>query len=44
MNEAVRLQMLSDETGNLQGTISSNEYLGLIYIMIGRDPGCCDRS
>ena len=37
MNEAVRLQMLSDETGNLQGTISSNEYLGLIYIMIGRD-------
>ena len=37
MNEAVRLQMLSDETGNLQGAVSSNEYLGLIYIVIGRD-------
>lgn len=37
MNEAVRLQMLSDETGYLQGAISSNEYLGLIYIVIGRD-------
>lgn len=37
MNEAVRLQMLSDEMGYLQGAISSNEYLGLIYIVIGRD-------
>ena len=37
MNEAVRLQILSDEINNLQGAISSNEYLGLIYIMIGRD-------
>ena len=37
MNEAVRLQMLSDEAGYLQGAISSNEYLGLIYIVIGRD-------
>lgn len=37
MNEAVKLQMLSDETGELQGAISSNEYLGLIYLLIGRD-------
>lgn len=37
MNEAVRLQILSDETGQLQGLISSNEYLGMIYLAIGRD-------
>lgn len=37
MNEAVRLQMLSDETGVLRGAISSNEYLGMIYLLIGRD-------
>lgn len=37
MNEAVRLQILADETGNRQGAVSSNEYLGLIYLAIGRD-------
>lgn len=37
MNEAVRLQMLADETGNRQGAVSSNEYLGMIYLVIGRD-------
>lgn len=37
MNEAVCLQMLSEENGNQQGAISSNEYLGLIYVLIGRD-------
>lgn len=37
MNEAVRLQMLSNETGNRQGVISSNEYQGLIYVVIGLD-------
>lgn len=37
MNEAVRLQLLSDETGQVKGAISSNEYLGLIYLLIGRD-------
>lgn len=37
MNEAVRLQILSDETGVLRGAISSNEYLGMIYLVIGRD-------
>ncbi len=37
MNEAVCLQMLSDETHNRQGTISSYEYQGLIYVAIGRD-------
>lgn len=37
MNEAVRLQMLSDDTGVLRGAISSNEYLGMIYLLIGRD-------
>lgn len=37
MDEAVRLQMLADETGNRQGAVSSNEYLGLIYLAIGRD-------
>lgn len=37
MNEAVRLQILSDETGVLRGAISSNEYLGMIYLIIGRD-------
>jgi two-component system sensor histidine kinase len=37
MNEAVRLQMLADETGNSQGAVSSNEYLGMIYLVIGRD-------
>lgn len=37
MNEAVRLQILADETGILRGAISSNEYLGMIYLCIGRD-------
>ena len=37
MNEAVRLQLLSEETGNQKGLISSNEYMGLIYLLIGRD-------
>lgn len=37
MNEAVCLQMLSEENHNRQGSISSNEYLGLIYVLIGRD-------
>lgn len=37
MNEAVRLQILADETGILRGAISSNEYLGMIYLFIGRD-------
>ncbi|MCC8171177.1 MAG: two-component sensor histidine kinase [Parabacteroides sp.] len=37
MNEAVRLQLLSDESGQVKGAISSNEYLGLIYLLIGRD-------
>lgn len=37
MNEAVRLQILADETGILTGAISSNEYLGMIYLFIGRD-------
>ena len=37
MNEAVMLQMLSKEKNNLTGLISSNEYLGLVYLLIGRD-------
>ncbi|MCD8135972.1 MAG: ATP-binding protein [Parabacteroides gordonii] len=37
MNEAVRLQLLSEETGNQDGLISCNEYMGLIYLLIGRD-------
>lgn len=37
MNEAVRLQLLSEETGNKNGLISGNEYMGLIYLLIGRD-------
>lgn len=37
MNEAVMLQLLSKEKNNLTGLISSNEYLGLVYLLIGRD-------
>ncbi len=37
MNEAVMLQMLSKEKNNMTGLISSNEYLGLVYLLIGRD-------
>lgn len=37
MNKAVRLQLLSEEKGNRQGIIFSQEYLGLIYLLIGRD-------
>ncbi|RHJ95387.1 two-component sensor histidine kinase [Bacteroides sp. AM07-16] len=37
MNEAVMLQMLAGEKENRLGLISSNEYLGLIYLLIGRD-------
>lgn len=42
MNEAVRLQILSDETGKLAGAISSNEYLGMIYLFIGRHKDAVD--
>lgn len=37
MNEAVCLQMLSEEADNPKAAISSQEYLGLIYLVIGRD-------
>lgn len=37
MNEAVRLQMLSEKENNKQGLISSCENLGMIYLVIGRD-------
>lgn len=37
MNEAVRLQLLSEEHDNRRGFISSQEYLGLIYLLMERD-------
>lgn len=37
MNEAVKLQILSDKENNKQGLINSCENLGLIYLVIGRD-------
>lgn len=37
MNEAVRLQILSQKENNKQGMVASCENLGLIYLVIGRD-------
>lgn len=37
MNEAVRLQILSEKENNKQGLVASCENLGLIYLVIGRD-------
>lgn len=37
MDEAVRLQLLSNQNKNEIGLIRSNENLGLIYLLIGRD-------